>query len=903
MRAVVLLVSVLALAVAGCGDDSDNGAGSGGTAGSGGGGGGGVGGDGGSGGTGATDFTWPPDATAYFDESGVLSADCSTDEDCAMVLGYYHAFDRFVQMDLGRRLPTGRLADLVAPIIAQSLGIPEVAARSRQLYSTRDGQPVEEFLFEQSSPESRALLEAYAVGVNQWISDVRTGENGATFPREFNDVLLDYTADDIPEWTPADSLAAISFLLSQLTLNESGQINAGIAREEIGDDDIFSDLFSRRPINGSVILPSTPPEAIAASVQKRRLLPYQPYARALPALRNLSKKLERDRAVAGLWGGNFVLGDEIGSNNWVVSPSNTAAGNALLSNDPHLGMEQPMTWYLALIDAKTNGTGDVRAAGATFPGIPWMLVGHNDDVAWGVTTTNMDFGDVYIEELVFDGEEPIGVVSGDDTVEFIRRPFAVQFNDGTSEEFELLFTPHHGPVREIDVEAGTAITYRWTGSDTDTDADAATAFNRASTVEEFRQAVELSTSTGQNFVVIDTNGDVGWYPYSRIPKRNWATGLDGEAPPWLPLDGASGLFEWDEFFPYEELPQVTNPVAGYVATANNDQTGALQDGNPASEGPPFQTEAAAGYRHAQIVNLLEAEDQHTVDTMLATVGDIHSLIGEEMTPAILDIATDDQTTLTANGQKVVNALQGWVDYECPTGLDGMLVDAPLTSDADELAEASGCAAFHVALVELDRAIIGDQTATGGRPPNYATFFSIVDPAQLNAGDIYWDDVDTPEVETKYEITAAALDTAGAYLVANIGEDETEWAWGIIHGLTLSSRLAALGIPNYDNPPPGGTFFTNDGGLFTVDVANPGFRGGEGGSEDYVQTAGPSMRLVCEAPPSGVECSIQLPGGQSGDIDSPNYDDLLPGWLANEPIDVPFDIAESAANAVRTVTFD
>lgn len=881
MNRVVLLVVSFSWIVVGCSS-----------------GGGGAGGSGGAGGVGGGAFAWPPDATVYFDEHGVFHGDCATDEDCAMALGYYHAFDRFVQMDFGRRFPTGRLTSLVSPGVASLFEIPDIDASSRQLYSTREGQPGEEFLFEQSSPKSRALLESYSVGVNQWISDVQTGANGATFPREFTNGLLSYTAADIPQWTATDGLASILLLLSQLTNNESSQMNAGIAREMIGDDAVFSDLFSRRPINGSTIIPPAPPAAIALKDAPRpRLLPFQPYSRALPAMQRLSRRLDKTQELSRLWGRDLVLGHDIGSNNWVVSPSNTASGNALLSNDPHLGMEQPMTWYLALLDAKTNGTGNVKAAGVTFPGIPWMVLGQTETLAWGATTTVLDFGDIYLETLAMDDDgEPIGVMHEGDVVNFIRKPFVVEFKDGTTQEIVNLFTPHHGPVREIDVEAGVAITYRWTGSDIDTDADSATAFNQATTVEEFRQAVELGTSIGQNWVAIDTEGNVGWYPYNRIPKRLWATGLDGEAPPWLPLDGASGEFEWEEYFGYDELPQETNPAAGYVATANNDMTGALQDGDPTNEGPPFQTEAAAGYRHAQIVRMLEARgDQHTTDTMLQTVGDVQSLIGMEMTPKILEIATDDMTTLTANGVKLVNALQGWDGFQCPTGLNGMDVTAPLTTDVNELAEASGCAAFHVAIVELDRAIIGDQTEAGGRPPNYATFFSIMDPTQLNAGDIYWDDVNTPGVETKYEVMAAALDKAGTFLVDNIGDDPTAWAWGRIHGLVLGSRLEAFGIEEYNNPGPGEPFFTNDGGLFTVDVANPGFRGG---AEDYVQTAGPSMRLVCEAPSTGVQCTIQLPGGQSGDIDSANYQDLLPDWLDNVPMDIVFDIEAAKANSVR-----
>ncbi len=133
---------------------------------------------------GATVEGWPPNATVHFDEFGVLASDCATDADCAKVLGYYHAFERFVQMDFYRRNTTGRITSLLPKATAGVFGVPDIDATNRQLFSTRDGEPIEDFFLTQLSPELVGLLEAYAVGVNQWILDVQTGANGAKFPRE-----------------------------------------------------------------------------------------------------------------------------------------------------------------------------------------------------------------------------------------------------------------------------------------------------------------------------------------------------------------------------------------------------------------------------------------------------------------------------------------------------------------------------------------------------------------------------------------------------------------------------------------------------------------------------------------------------------------------------------------------
>jgi hypothetical protein len=163
--------------------------------------------------------------------------------------------------------------------------------------------------------------------------------------------------------------------------------------------------------------------------------------------------------------------------------------------------------------------------------------------------------------------------------------------------------------------------------------------------------------------------------------------------------------------------------------------------------------------------------------------------------------------------------------------------------------------------------------------SFVTYFSIMDTSRLQAGDVYWDDVRTPPpaVETKYDIIGAALDTAGSALVDELGDDESVWPWGKKHGFRLTSLLSSLSefFDEFSNPPPPG-FFANDGGLFTVDVANPDSQG--------IHSSGPSTRFQCEAT-EPVQCTIQLPGGQSEHPSSDHYDDLLLLWLDNEPIDL------------------
>ena len=279
-------------------------------------------------------------------------------------------------------------------------------------------------LLEHSSDETRAMLEAYSAGVNQWIADVKDGSNGAVFPHEFAGSPFVYSPDEIPAWTPEDSAASVMLVIDSLTRQLSYDIKRGIAREEIGDDDKFMDIWSLQPqVESSILTPGWQPPAAAKTsiaVHEGSSTPGEEL-KSGPALRRLSARTSGNEAVQGTVLGGAATPSGTGSNSWVLGPSRTANGNALLASDIHLGMSQPAIWYVAHLDAKTNGSGTIHVAGVTIPGLPWVIAGQNERMAWGPTNTFLDYTDWYVEELVKDAEgRATGVMFQGEVVPFPR---------------------------------------------------------------------------------------------------------------------------------------------------------------------------------------------------------------------------------------------------------------------------------------------------------------------------------------------------------------------------------------------------------------------------------------------------------------------------------------------------
>lgn len=581
-------------------------------------------------------------------------------------------------------------------------------------------------------------------------------------------------------------------------------------------------------------------------------------------------------------GSSISAPGETGSNNWAVAPSRTSSGNALLANDPHLQLTNPSIWFAVELDAKSSGDGDVHVAGSTFPGLPSVMVGHNESIGWGVTTAFWDLADVYLEEVSADGTT---VTFNGEQVPIIEKDFV--FDDaesGSTVTKTFRWVPHHGPI--VSEEPGSAVSIRWRGHDGGTDLDAFFALAKAGSVAEGKAAAELVSSASQNFVVIDTQGSIGWFPFGKIPSRPWASAA---LAPWLPLPG-DGSAEWGPPVPVADLPQLLDPANGAIATANADMTGASADGDLLNDGQAALQafDKAEGTRARRIMDLLDdGGSEHSVATMGAIQGDAFSLYGEALTPVIL--ASAATAVLTPEQQDVVDALAAW-QFTCPTGVDGNDPEAsPDDTDATATAESIGCTAFHVALYSIVTAATGDDIAAAGLTPGGARWElhlvarAMKDPGTIASGNLIWDDVSTtPQVETKDETIVRALSLAATAL-ADLGA-VNDWRWGRHHVLFLRSIYDNFGLDDWNEGP-----YAVRGGLYTVNVANP--RNHMLTEDDLVGDlgfrAGASIRFIVEATPEGPRMSYQLPGGNDLHRESDFYNNLLPNWIDNTSIPFPF----------------
>ena len=806
----------------------------------------------------------------YFDAAGILHASCSTDADCFAVEGYFHAAHRFGQMDIRRRVGRGRLSALAGPITLNASDVPQ-----RRMMTTPEGTPLEEELLAFADERTLAALEAYSRGVNAWLADLEAGRNDAALPDEYSYPIINQDAVQ-DDWEPVDSVACILPLVDQLTNHSEYDILIGELYAALAPD-AATDLFGIRPPSQSAILPPkgvAGARADAAAQQRLR----QRLARSRPLFEKALRQMPGARLDAG----------STGSNNWIVAPEQ-AGGKALLANDPHLSLANPSIWYIVHLDAKTAGEGDIHVAGASFAGLPGVLLGQNEDIAWGATTTYFDATDVYVEDLneartavIYQGKEV--------PIQEVDYTFEVAGGDAVTETFQ--FVPHHGPIIAIDEETNQALSVRWTGHDADSDINFFLGLATATSLDEARTALESVTTAGQNFVVIDRAGDIGWFPYNRLPTRPW---LSPEFPSYMPLPGNGEVdLEWGPSIPYADLPQAVNPAAGYLATANNDMTGALQDGDPTNDGEAVQGLVDEGYRHQRIVERLEESSEHDLASMTDIQADVFSLLGELLTDPILALA--DRKSLGADAQALFDALDDW-DFQCTSGIAGTAPDGE--ADPATAPSARGCAAFHAVWGRLRELVFGDELelaeiSQDAQPS--ALIFLLTEPGTFNQ--VYWDDVLTEGgTETPEEIVALAMTEAAALLRKELkGREPADWLWGRLHTISLAADLfSAAGIRDFDSAT-----YANDGGLFTVDVANP--RDEITGA--FNQTNGPSMRFACEADKAGVNCTIELPGGQRHHRDSPFYADgdssMLQDWLVNQPVPLVFAIDEVAASAAETV---
>ena len=761
------------------------------------------------------------------DAHGAPTIDAANFDDLFFAQGYVTAQDRLFQMDGMRRFAGGELAEILGGNYLEHdrqqriLGL-RVAARKN---------------IEIAAAEDRAHFQAYARGVNAYIETHRD-----RLPLEFR--ILRYAPR---AWTPEDS----ALIGAQMVEDLSNSPRHALLREKILKKlgpELTADLY----VNSS--WHDRPPTMVKPTLDDQ-------INGARPEDQNDDEDDEDDsgddssvtdlvRPDAPLhWPNMKMFFDQqplvLGSNNWVISGAHTISGKPLLSNDMHLAHQMPNLWYEAHLRC-----GSLDVAGVTLPGYPYVIVGHNQRIAWGFTNLGPTVEDVYVE--TFNGQGQYLTPDGWKQAEHRRETIRVRAKPDVVEDVILT---RHGPIVTEMVPGETRkLALRWTLYDGLR--SPFFAVDSAQNWEEFRRAFSALDAPAQNVVYADLDGNIGYQATGKIPMR--AAG-DGS----LPVNGSDNDHEWVSYVPFEKLPRIFNPPSGIIATANSRIT-------PDDYRYSLSTEWEAPWRTARIYRVLESGKKFSAADMLALENDIYSELDRFFAERFV-YAIDHANHPSARVKSAAEILRQW---------DGrMTVDSPAPTIAVQ------------ARKELVQLLLEPKLGAAPKDPketeatlswkSYRWMMSTVWLERITQDQpARW----LPSAYSNYnELLAAAVEAAVDSDPARGGtapRDLNSWKWGDFHPVEIQHPIFGR-IPILQRWTSPGSH-PQSGSEFTVKAVS--------------RTHGPSERMTVDlANPD--QSTLNLVTGEAGNFLSPYYVDQWTAWYDGSTFNWPF--SKSAADTART----
>jgi penicillin amidase len=484
--------------------------------------------------------------TVARDGLGIPTIRGASREDVARAIGVLHAQERFFEMDLSRRRAAGELAALVGPralAADREVRLHRFRAEAQRAVKTME-------------PKARAVLDAYAAGVNSGLTSLGTP------PFEY--LLL---RQDPKPWQSEDSLLVVLSMF--ITLQDyTGSYESTLATMAEVMPKAMVDLMAPdgtewdSPIVGAAF--STPPipgpEVYDLRARRLEKGPTKKYRiQAQPPRQETSVPAASGSGLWALGVADNRADSAIGSNNWAITGRLTSDGAPLIANDMHLAVRVPNTWYRASLEwpDPSSPSGSLRLIGVTLPGTPALVVGSNTHVAWGFTNTYADWSDLIVLEV--DPQDATRYRTPDGWRQFEKHDEVIEVAGGPAEHLPVSWTIW-GPVLAPDFR-GRPRAMRWVAHDADRLAVVSAALETAHTVDETFDAVNGLGAPGQNFVVADSQGHIGWTVYGAIPRR---IGLDGR----IPQSWADGRRGWSGWLTQAEYPRVRDPESGRIWTAN-----------------------------------------------------------------------------------------------------------------------------------------------------------------------------------------------------------------------------------------------------------------------------------------------------------------------------------------------
>ena len=856
----------------------------------------------------------------YRDEYGVPHVYATTAPDAYFGQGFVTAMDRLIQIHLYRMAASGRYAELPLQGPGELAG--DVYMRTIDLRGV--AEEIWAAIEASGDEDTITVLESYAAGVNAYLAALRDGSLPTPGLIQVMGVL-----DQVQDWTPVDSLTIGR--LQSWDLSFDGYMS------ELDVTEIFLDLTERFPdgplaglvddvLHFNSYTPTTvlegPPERKAASASPSyRELVRQPFYEGLrqshvPELRAHVRQL---RALTRRISSDL----DFGSNSWAVSGEHTKSGAAILSNDTHLSLSNPAVFYQNHLTTLHAG-GDLDIAGVSFPGIPAMILGRNRHVAWAATVFPADVNDMYKElihpdddgAVVFNGE----AVAIENREEVLTYPpptggcaaMLASWTDNYDYELtetetlctvtlQVPYVPHHGPVipgSRVTAEDGTKslMTWKWTGFEPSEDIQAVLGYNASADIDEFLEHTTHFGVGNQNWLAVDSDGNIGYRAFVKLPERPWLEGEGTAYPPWLPLPG-TGQAEWGDWVAPEHMPVAKNPEEGYLVGCNNDVWGVTMDGDPTNDGEPYHSFLFdIGFRAARVDERVRAQiaagGDFTVATMQSIQADHRSSLGSLLTPTLLEaLAAVEAGTADCDGCEFTTAigdardrLAAW-SYEAAAGTDE-------DATQDQIDDSIATSIFNVWLTKLSDNVLDDK-GLGGISDNLKgrlLLRMLLAPEELATWDegrsdtILWDDLSTEAVEEgRSFVIFKSFVEALAFLAdpakvgpANAGgfgtEDMSQWRWGELHRIKSPYPLGG----DMPSDPALVDGYKRPGDRYCVDACHPRI-----GSDYYGYSSGPAIRAVFHMNSDGLEHECVIPGGQTGLPYTKHYEDEMARWAANE----------------------
>ena len=757
----------------------------------------------------------------YRDSYGVPHIYASSAHDLFFTQGYVHAQDRFWQMDFWRHIGSGRLSEMFGDSLLEN----------DQILRTLGFARVAQVELESLDPTSMSILESYSAGVNAYLDQ----HQGADLSLEYL-VLKMINADYQPEpWQPLHSMTWAKVMAWDLGGNMDDEIEKALLLGALTPEQV-ADLVPPYPEDKPVIVPGFQANADLAAEQDAA-------ETQVEYLSNLSlivkDKLENLDQVLG------PRGIGIGSNSWAISGSRTATGMPLLANDPHLGAQIPAIWYEVGLHCTQRGEAcPYQVTGFSFAGVPGVVIGHNENIAWGFTNVGPDVQDLYIEKI--NPENPNQYEVNGQWVDMDLVSETIRLAGGEEQDLTVRYT-RHGPIISdtayleedfsaaagLELPADYALALRWTALEPNHIFRAIWRFNRAANWDEFREGTRDFAAPAQNLIYADVQGNIGYQMPGNIPIR--AKG-DGS----LPVPGWTDEYEWTGYIPFEEQPFSFNPPEGYIVTANN---AVVEADYPYLIATVF----AHGYRAQRIVDMIEEAPGEIDSAYIQEMqGDNKDLNAETLVPILLQIPVGIENE----------------DYR------QLLVDWDYQADMDSPA----AALFEVFWKNLLELTFQDELPEGASPGGGSRWFEVFANLVEQTDDPWWDIPTTTPVENRDFIFNMAFASAVYELKDLLGQDAERWTWGDLHTLNLvNASLGDSGFVVIDSLFNRGGYRTSGGSAI---VNATGWDASK--EEPYVVGSLPSMRMILDLSELSNSLTIHTTG-QSGHAYHDHYVDMTDPW--------------------------